>query len=66
MNIGLSIAALIFNAPEVYMSLGLAWLCLALARFYAIAKDGMTFKGSIPALVIDGGIAALFLSGFFA
>jgi uncharacterized membrane protein YeaQ/YmgE (transglycosylase-associated protein family) len=66
MNIGLSIAALVLNAPEVFMSLGLAWLLLALARFYSMAKDGMSFKASIPALGIDGGIAALFLSGFFA
>ncbi len=33
MNIGLSIAALLLDAPEVYMSLGLAWLFLTLARF---------------------------------
>lgn len=66
MNIGLSIAALVLNSPEVFMSLGLAWLFLTLARFYSIVKDGMTFKASIPALVIDGGIASLFLSGFFA
>ncbi|MCZ6828790.1 MAG: DUF4345 family protein [Gammaproteobacteria bacterium] len=66
MNIGLSIAALLLNSPQVYMSLGLAWLFLTLARFYSIAKDGMTFRSSIPPIVIDGGIAALFLSGFFA
>jgi hypothetical protein len=65
MNIGLSIAALILNSPEVFMSLGLAWLFLFAARFYSIANDGMTVRGSIPALAIDGGIAFLFLSGFF-
>ena len=65
MNIGLSIAALLLDAPEVYMSLGLAWLFLTLARFYSIWKDGMTFKGSVPSIVIDGGIASLFLSGFW-
>ena len=65
MNIGLSLAALLLNAPEVYMSLGLAWFFLLLARFYSMVKDGMTFKASIPAIVIDGGIAGLFLSGLF-
>ena len=66
MNIGLSLAALALNSPYVYMSLGLAWFCLLLARFWSILKDGSTLKGSIPAIVIDGGLAALFLSGFFA
>lgn len=65
MNLGLSIAALALDAPEVYMSLGLAWLMLLMARFYSIGVDGMTFRGSIPAIIIDGGLAALFLSGFF-
>jgi hypothetical protein len=63
MNLGLAIAALILNSPEVYMALGLGWTLVLLARFYSIAKDGMTFKATIPALVIDGGLAVLFLSG---
>ncbi|MCY4427272.1 MAG: hypothetical protein OXC05_09620 [Halieaceae bacterium] len=60
---GTSIGALYLNSTEVYLALGLGWLFALLARFYSIPKDGMTIKGLIPAFVIDGGLAFLFLSG---
>jgi hypothetical protein len=63
LNIGYGLGALIMNSPEVYMTIGLAWLFAILARFWSILKDGMTFKGSIPAFGIDGLLAILFLSG---
>ncbi len=63
LNIGLALGALIMNRPEVYMTIGLAWVFALLARCYSILKDDMTFKGTIPAFVLDGGLAVLFLSG---
>ncbi len=63
LNIGGSVGALLMDSPEVYSVIGLAWVCAILARFWSIAKDGMTFKSTIPAFLVDGGLAFLFLSG---
>jgi hypothetical protein len=63
LNLGLALGALLLNSPEVYMTLGLGWTMVFVARVYSIAVDGMTFKTTLPAFVIDGGLAVLFLSG---
>ena len=65
MNIGTSAAALLLNSPLVYITLGVAWFFLLLARLYSMAVDGGTLKQSLPGIVVDGVIAALFLSGFW-
>ncbi len=62
LNVGGALGALIFQAPEVFMTLGLAWLFGLFARFWSILKDDMTIKTSIPAFIVDGGLAFLFLS----
>lgn len=63
LNLGGGIAALLFNDPLVYMSLGIAWSLMTLSRFYSMIADKSTLKESIPPLIVDGGLAFLFLSG---
>ncbi len=63
LNIGAALGALHFQTPEVYMTLGLAWLFALLARLWSIARDGMTLRASLPALAVDGALALLLLSG---
>ena len=63
LNLGASIAALALHEPLVYMTLGLAWLFGLFARFWSMLIDKAGFKESIPAIIVDGGLAFLFLSG---
>jgi len=65
LNIGLATAALLLQEPLVYITLGVAWLFGLLARFYSLLADKSGFKASIPAFVIDGGLAFLFLANLF-
>jgi len=62
LNLGLAVAALTLGEPLIFTALGIAWATLTLARFWSIAVDGIGFKASIPALIVDGVIAFLFLS----
>jgi hypothetical protein len=64
-QLGISLYALLVNEPLVYMGMAIAWVFVTLARFYSMMVDKTTFKQSIPALVVDGSLSALFLSGFF-
>jgi hypothetical protein len=65
LNIGLAVGALALQEPLVYITLGLAWLFGLLARFYSMLADKSGLKESIPAFVVDGGLAFLFLSNLF-
>ena len=62
LNLGGATAALTLGSPAVFTALGMAWGALTLARFWSIAVDGIGFKASIPALIVDGTICFLFLS----
>ncbi len=61
-NLGGGLAALFLQDPTVYLALGIGWSGATLARFYSMAVDGTTFRDSVPALIVDGGLALLFLS----
>jgi hypothetical protein len=63
LNLGSSVAALALNEPLIFISLGIAWLFVTLARFWSMIVDKSTLKDTVPALVIDGGLSFLFLSG---
>lgn len=61
-NLGGGVAALLLHDHSVYIALGAGWLAATLSRFYSMAVDGTTLRESVPALVVDGGLALLFLS----
>jgi hypothetical protein len=63
-HLGVSLFAIVANEPMVYIAMGTGWLFVTLARFYSLWADGMTLRGSVPALVIDLGLCSLFYSGF--
>ena len=65
LHIGSSLVALALHEPLVYITLGVAWLFGLLARFYSMVVDGTGFSRSMPGIVVDGGMAFLFLSGLF-
>lgn len=62
MNLGLAVAALVLDSPDVYTALGVAWGTLLLARFWSIAVDNIGFKKSIPGILVDATASFLFLS----
>ena len=57
--------ALALNEPLIYMTLGVAWGFGLLARFYSMMVDKTSLKQSLPGIIVDGVMAALFLSGMF-
>ncbi len=65
-NLGGGLAALLLQDPAIYLALGSAWSGATLARFYSMAVDGSTLRDSIPALVVDVGLAVLLLSSQLA
>ena len=65
LHIGSSLAALVLHEPLVYITLGVAWLFGLLARFYSMLVDRTGLGKSLPGILVDGGLAFLFLSGFF-
>jgi len=62
MNLGMAVAALWLNTPEIFTALGIAWGTLLLARFWSLAVDGIGLKNAIPGIVVDGVLSFLFLS----
>jgi len=62
LNLGAALAALYFDDPTVYTTLGFAWTAATAARFVSMAADGTGLKDSIPPIVVDGVLALLFLS----
>jgi len=65
-NFGGGLVALYLQQPGVYLLLGMAWLMAALVRFYSMKVDSLNLKDSIAALLVDGGMALLFLSSVLA
>lgn len=65
LHLGGGIMALALNEPVVYMTLGMAWTFALLARFYSMMIDKTSLKQSLPGIIVDGVMAALFLSGMF-
>jgi hypothetical protein len=65
LNLGVALAALLFNNPLVYITLGLAWCFGLLARFYSLLADGAGFRESLPGILLDALLAGLYLSGLF-
>ena len=63
LNTGGAIAALLLNAPLVYITLGTAWFFGLLARFWSMLADGSSLRESLPGITIDAVLASLFLSG---
>jgi hypothetical protein len=62
LNLGAALAALYFDDPTVYTTLGVAWTAATAARFVSMAADGTSLKDSIPPIIVDGVLALLFLS----
>ena len=62
-NLGGGLAALLLQEPLVYGTLSAAWGFATLARCYSIASDGISMRDAIPGLIVDGGLAGLFLFG---
>lgn len=65
LHLGSGIMALALNEPLIYMTLGVAWSCGLLARFYSMVADKTSLQQSLPGIVIDAVMALLFLSGVF-
>lgn len=63
LNLGVALMALLLHDPLVYITLGTAWLFGLLARFYSMFADGSNFRESLPGILVDAVLAALFLSG---
>jgi len=65
LNLGAAIAALALNSPLVYITLGVAWLFGLLARFWSMYADKASFRESLPGILVDALLSALFLSGLY-
>jgi hypothetical protein len=63
LHLGSGIMALALQEPLIYMTLGVAWSFGLLARFYSMVADKTSLQHSMPGIVIDAGMAFLFLSG---
>jgi hypothetical protein len=63
LHLGSGIMALALQEPLIYMTLGVAWSFGLLARFYSMVADKTSLQHSLPGIVIDAVMAALFLSG---
>lgn len=63
LNLGVALAALLLHSPLVYITLGTAWLCGLLARFYSMLVDRTGLRESLPGIVIDALLSGLYLSG---
>ena len=62
-HLGSGLLALWLLEPVVFMTLGAAWFFGLLARFYSMAVDGTSLRDSMGGIIVDGGLAFLFLSG---
>ena len=63
LNVGGATAALLLNAPLVYITLGVAWFFGLLARFWSMLADGTSLRDSASGIAVDAVLASLFLSG---
>lgn len=65
LHVGSALAALVLNNPLIYITLGMAWLFGLFARLYSMFADKTSFKHSLPGMVVDASLTALFLSGLY-
>lgn len=65
LHLGSGVMALALNEPLIYMTLGVAWGFAVLARFYSMVVDKTSLQQSLPGIIVDGVMTALFLSGMF-
>lgn len=63
LHIGSGLMALTLQEPLIYMTLGVAWSFGLLARFYSMVADKTSLQHSMPGIIVDAVMAALFLSG---
>ena len=63
LHLGAGIMALLLHEPLIYMTLGVGWSFGLIARFYSMRVDNTSLKDSMPGIVVDATMAALFLSG---
>jgi hypothetical protein len=63
LHLGSGVMALALQEPLIYMTLGVAWSVGLLARFYSMVADKTSLQHSLPGIVVDAGMAFLFLSG---
>jgi hypothetical protein len=63
LHLGAAVAALALHEPLVYITLGMGWLFGLFARFYSMLVDKTGLGKSMPGIVVDAGMAFLFLSG---
>jgi hypothetical protein len=63
LHLGSGMMALALNEPVVYMTLGVAWSCGLLARFYSMVADKTSLQQSLAGIIVDAVMAFLFLSG---
>jgi hypothetical protein len=61
LHLGGGIMALSLHEPLVYLTLGVAWSVGLLARFYSMVADGTSPRDSLPGIIVDAVMAALFL-----
>lgn len=62
LHLGAGIMALTLHEPLVYLTLGVAWSAGLLARFYSMVADSTSLRDSLPGIVVDAVMAALFLA----
>jgi hypothetical protein len=62
LHLGAGIMALTLHEPLVYLTLGVAWSVGLLARFYSMVADSTSLRDSLPGIVVDTVMAALFLA----
>ena len=65
LHLGSGTMALLLHEPLIYMTLGVAWSCGLLARFYSMVIDKTSLQHSLPGIVVDASMALLLLSGLF-
>ena len=62
LHLGGGLMALSLHEPLVYLTLGVAWSAGLLARFYSMVADSTSLRDSLPGIVVDAVMAALFLA----
>jgi hypothetical protein len=62
LHLGGGLMALSLHEPLVYLTLGVAWSAGLLARFYSMVADSTSLRDSLPGIVVDTVMAALFLA----
>ena len=63
LHLGSGLMALALQEPVIYMTLGAAWSCGLLARFYSMVVDKTSVQQSLPGISVDAVMALLFFSG---